>query len=125
MGLLDWCKRIKGPKYAGSGLHTVESIVPKYAPSSDANRSAAYIQAIRDQVAQYQVTPQARRWEETIIATPSLRIRQGVKTSYPDAGSIPFGEKILVDGEKEEGEGTWLHLADQRGFIKKEYTTRG
>lgn len=118
-GLLDWCKRLKGPKYAGCGLHTVEAILPKYAPSGDGNSPARYAQAVRDAVARWEAD---QSWYVTVTATPHLRIRQGPKTSYPIAGVLATGEHVLVDATKDEGEGIWLHLADGRGFIKEDYT---
>jgi N-acetylmuramoyl-L-alanine amidase CwlA len=50
-GLLDWCKRLKGPKYAGCGLTTVEKVLPKYAPGSDGNSPAKYAEAVRTMIA--------------------------------------------------------------------------
>lgn len=41
-GTADWCKRIKGPKYAGAGLLTVRTVLPKYAPKSDGNDPVKY-----------------------------------------------------------------------------------
>jgi len=121
-GLLDWCKRIKGPKYAGCGLTTVETILPKYAPSSDSNSPAKYAQAVRDLVAGWQKDEQPKGWYVTVTATPHLRVRQGAKSSYPIAGVRATGEHVLVDGSKDEGEGEWLHLASGLGFIKAEFT---
>lgn len=130
-GLLDWCKRMKGPKYAGSGLHTVEAIIPKYAPSSDGNAPTKYIQAVRSLVERWQseegavVIPpqQPSGWYVTVTAD-ALNIRQGAHTKYPVVGQLRKGERILVDGTKDEGQGTWLHLADHRGFISEKYTVR-
>jgi len=45
-GTLDWCKRIKGPKYAESGLLTVRQVLPKYAPSSDRNDPDSYARTV-------------------------------------------------------------------------------
>lgn len=53
-GLVDWCKRLLGPKYAGSGLVTVEQVIPKYAPSSDNNSPTGYSAAVKLMVAGWQ-----------------------------------------------------------------------
>ena len=45
-GTLDWAKRIKGPKYAGSALLTVRQVLPKYAPSHDNNDPDAYARTV-------------------------------------------------------------------------------
>lgn len=37
---------VSGPVYAGSGLSTVESIIPKYAPSGDGNSPSHYINVV-------------------------------------------------------------------------------
>lgn len=54
LGALDWCRRIKGSKYAGSGLTTIETIIPKYAPTSDGNAPSVYIQTIKNAIAAWQ-----------------------------------------------------------------------
>ena len=126
-GLLDWCKRMKGPKYAGSGLHTVEAVVPKYAPSSDGNAPARYIEAVRSLVERWQgtgVVTQPKPWE-VVITADVLNIRQGPGMRYPIVGKLRKGERVLVGGIQDEGEGLWLWLADQRGVISGRYTTRG
>lgn len=130
MGLLDWCKRMKGPKYAGAGLHTVETIIPKYAPSSDGNAPNSYIKAVRSLVEDWQTEEkgqpapaQPHSWYVTVTAE-ALNIRQGPHTKYPIVGQLRKGEKVLVDSTKDEGQGTWLHLADHRGFISEKYTVR-
>ena len=48
-GLADWCALIKS-RYIARGLDTVETAIPVYAPSSDNNKPAAYIAAVRDLV---------------------------------------------------------------------------
>jgi hypothetical protein len=46
-GTQDWVARILGPKYAGSGLFTVRSVIPKYAPTGDQdNVPEAYIASV-------------------------------------------------------------------------------
>jgi hypothetical protein len=59
-----------------------------------------------------------------VTAGDGLNIRQGAHTKYPIAGSLRKGERVLVDATKDEGQGTWLHLADHRGFISAAYTRR-
>jgi hypothetical protein len=52
-GLRDWCTLI-ATVYVPRGHTTVETIVPVYAPSSDGNVPAAYIAAVRADVARWQ-----------------------------------------------------------------------
>ena len=52
-GYQHWYDLIAGPVYKGAGLTTVDQIIPKYAPSSDGNNEAAYIQAIDQAVDQW------------------------------------------------------------------------
>ncbi len=50
-GWQAWYRLIAGPAYFGSGLYTVEQIIPKYAPASDGNNEAAYIASVEHAVA--------------------------------------------------------------------------
>jgi hypothetical protein len=118
-GLLDWCYRLRGPKYEGAGLLTVEQVVPKYAPASDNNNPEAYIRAVKTSVRSYM---QHQVVVTVEITADVLNIRQGPATTYPVAGQLRKGERVQVDGTKEEGQGVWLHLRDGRGFIKRDYT---
>jgi hypothetical protein len=45
-GYAAFYRLISGPYYVGSGLNTIASIIPKYAPSSDGNNPFAYIAAV-------------------------------------------------------------------------------
>lgn len=46
-GTRDWAARMVGPKYAGAGLTTVRAVLPRYAPTGDAdNNPTAYIAAV-------------------------------------------------------------------------------
>ncbi len=125
-GLLDWCKRIKGPKYAGAGLTTVETIVPKYAPSSDGNAPVNYVRAVRGLVTAWE-TSEVKDTKTVTIMVDALRIREGAAVKKPDGtpyaivGLLHKDEKVQVDGTKDEGRGLWWHLADGRGFISTEY----
>ena len=110
-GLLDWCHRLKGPKYAGSGLLTVESILPKYAPGSDGNSPARYAQAVRAAVEDWSSTYKVR------VTASVLNVRQGPATSYAVAGQCKLGEVVECDGTKNEGQGDWHHLHSGLGFI--------
>lgn len=49
-GIDDWFKLISGPAYVGSGLTTLSQIIPKYAPASDGNSEASYIQSVQADV---------------------------------------------------------------------------
>jgi len=52
-GIDDWYRLISGPAYAGSGLTTLSQIIPKYAPASDGNSEASYIQSVQSDVASW------------------------------------------------------------------------
>ncbi|GHP00837.1 hypothetical protein KSF_108840 [Reticulibacter mediterranei] len=49
-GFEQWYQLISGPVYKGSGRTTVDTIIPRYAPSADNNDEAAYIAAIKHAV---------------------------------------------------------------------------
>jgi hypothetical protein len=49
-GIDDWFRLLSGPAYAGAGLSTVETIIPKYAPASDGNSEQSYIAAVESDV---------------------------------------------------------------------------
>lgn len=65
-GVRDWCELILG--YINRGMDTVEKAVPVYAPQSDGNVPAAYIGAIRRQVA---------AWAGRAVGEPALRAYAG------------------------------------------------
>ena len=126
-GLLDWCKRMQGPKYAGAGLHTVEAITPKYAPGSDGNSPARYAEAVREMVARWAaadtVAPPkpVTRWRCVNAEGVNLRTMPNMKGQVVRV--IPVGEVVDVDlvktdGDAEtiRGDNRWLHLASGEGF---------
>jgi hypothetical protein len=128
-GLRDWCKRLKGPKYAGSGLTTVEAITPKYAPSSDNNNPTRYAQAVNETVVSWQATEPApppapkpiTRWR--CINKANVNLRTSPNTKGRPSGVIKYGDYITVglvkvDGDVEtiQGDNRWLWLADGSGF---------
>jgi len=49
-GFEAWYRLIAGPVYVGSGLRTVEQIIPRYAPAADHNDEWAYIRAVETAV---------------------------------------------------------------------------
>lgn len=135
-GLRDWCKRIKGPKYAGAGLLTVEAITPKYAPSSDANNPARYAQAVREMVASWadvpaeQPTPAPKpttRWR--CINKANVNVRQQPRLHDALGREVPISKvvkyddvievgAVKIDGDVEtiRGDNRWLWLASGEGF---------
>lgn len=121
-GLRDWCKRIKGPKYAGVGLTTVETILPKYAPSSDNNNPARYAEAVRQMVARWLAeTPVASRWR--CINKLGANVRTAPNTAGKQVRTIALGKTVEVgavkiDGDVEtiRGDNRWLWLSDGSGF---------
>lgn len=43
----DWAARLRGPKYEGVGLTTVQRVIPKYAPASDqGNQPVSYVRSV-------------------------------------------------------------------------------
>ena len=53
-GIEDWYKLIKELYVGEWGRTTVEDIIPKYAPASDNNDESAYINVVKELVAQWQ-----------------------------------------------------------------------
>jgi N-acetylmuramoyl-L-alanine amidase len=67
-GAADWAARMIGPKYRGSGLFTVRSVIPKYAPGSDGNVPEAYIASVLKSI---------EGWTGGVIGMP-LTIREAI-----------------------------------------------
>jgi hypothetical protein len=120
----DWCKRLKGPKYAGSGLTTVEQVVPKYAPDSDSNSPARYIAEVYAFVQQWQGVKPAKtitRWR--CINQKGVNVRTAPNLKGREVGVIKLNQVIEVglvktDGDVEtiRGDNRWLWLANGSGF---------
>lgn len=88
MGLDDWCDHIV-KYYAKRGLTTVEKIIPVYAPSSDKNVPAAYINDVRAKVAQWQeIPPMAPAYMPNIIT---------IKADYSNERTEPI-QLIVAHG---------------------------
>ncbi len=123
-GLLDWCKRLRGPKYAGCGLTTVELVIPKYAPSSDGNDPQRYIDVVRGLVAKWAAAPGTTYWVRILV--DALRIREGAATTYPIVATLGRGTLVECDGTKDEGQGPWHHKHDGQGFFSadQKYSVR-
>lgn len=68
--LRDWCEILKGPVYIGNGLTTVSKAVPVYAPSSDGNKPAAYIRAVRTAVALWERLSRDSGWRPPAEVDP-------------------------------------------------------
>lgn len=49
-GITDWYKLMSSSAYVGGGLTTLSQIIPKYAPASDGNSEASYIQSVQSDV---------------------------------------------------------------------------
>ena len=52
-GIQHWYQLVSGNLYVGSGLDTVEKIIPKYCPIEDRCDVDAYIASVRDFVGTY------------------------------------------------------------------------
>ena len=90
LGTYDWCKRILGPKYAGSGLRTVRQVLPKYAPEDDDNVPEAYIASVLRFVEAH-----ARPQEEIPVGNPRAKLTDFQEFLDADApnnpGRVMFG----------------------------------
>lgn len=109
----DWCARLLGPRYAGSGLVTVEQVIVKYAPSSDANSPAAYAEQVRFLVEKWSRGSTRLR----VTAKDGLKVRQGPNTRYPPVKVLAYGTTFAANACKDEGQGAWWHLVDGSGFV--------
>lgn len=127
-GLEDWCELLVDV-YAGRwGLSSLGEVLRKYAPKADQNEPEVYARKVVQHVRGWQgemrkaggQLARALRYV-TVMAEEGLNIRQGPGTSFPVAGKLPRGERVLV-GAGSEG---WLWLADGRGFIAEAYTREG
>jgi hypothetical protein len=129
-GLRDWCRRLKGPKYAGAGLFTVEAITPKYAPGSDGNSPERYAQAVREMLAAWIAAEPApapapkptTRWR--CINKAGVNLRTSPNTKGNPVRAITYGETVEVDliktdGDVEavRGDNRWLWLVNGAGFV--------
>lgn len=130
LGLVDWCRRLKGPKYAGEGRMTVETIIPKYAPSSDNNNEQAYVNAVKADVAKWSQNVPAT-YTVRVTAQPRLRVRQGPSTRYAQAvladkslAWVNFDAHLECDGTKTEDQGPWHHLVGGLGYVSGEYVVK-
>lgn len=124
--LEDFCVLLRGPAYEGAGRTTVATVVPRYAPSSDGNRPAAYIKAVETLVVAW-----ARRdpWDAwgTRFALPPEQRGHGIPRAWFDARP-PLGAATSPewgDGKQavrffEGGAIVWLggdetHIVRRRG----------
>lgn len=125
-GLEDWCKRILY-RYIGLWqLDTVRKALPKYAPGSDGNAPQRYADAVIANV---------RKWSALILPdAPSLprlslfrvsgkggaRVFAKPHTSATKVRLVLPGVEvagIVVEGQRYRGIKSWLHLADDSGYI--------
>jgi hypothetical protein len=86
-GLRDWCTLI-ATVYVPRGHTTVETIVPVYAPSSDGNVPAAYVGAVRADVARWQAQSAAiadpwAGWGAAVLAPVQLQVQGTSGTAQP------------------------------------------
>ncbi len=105
-------------RYVGRGLTTVEAAIPVYAPSSDHNTPAAYIAAVRADVARWAASERAtedRRY--VVIGRLGANIRERPSTTSRDIGDLRTGQvvsvdHIVADGEAVAGSRRWAALVD-------------
>lgn len=74
-GIDMWYKLIEGQSYIGAGLDTVETVIPKYAPSSE-NNVDAYIDYIRTFIKKYSEIP-PKCFAGTSISRNAFRVYGG------------------------------------------------
>ncbi len=74
----DWAARLRGPKYAGSGLLTVKQVLPKYAPPADSNNPDAYARAVLASI---------ERW--TTEGGPMIQLTGKIHLLPPEAPNNP------------------------------------
>lgn len=125
-GLDDWCKRILY-RYIGIWhLDTVRKALPKYAPKKDKNNPEAYGNAVIANV---------KKWSALILPlVPSLprlslyrvsgkggaRVFAKSHTAATKVRLVKHGVEvagIIVEGQLYRGVKSWLHLADDSGYI--------
>lgn len=105
-GLIDWCKRIIEKYGQQLRLHTVEQVIPIYAPSSDGNNENAYIVAVRRNVAAYAAlsepqiviegVPVAVEFEEAFILSGAVWRDRGILTPGKPIAVARFSEGTLI-----------------------------
>ncbi len=125
-GLDDWCRRILGRYMRERGLHTVEQIVPVYAPAGDfGNSPAVYIRKVRQLVERWQREDTGAITDEQLISryrvtVDDTKVRQGPGRNFPAAASMNAGDTFVSDGitrgETIGGDDRWMHRADGLGF---------
>jgi len=125
--LRDWCELIIS-RYVARGLGTVKAAIPVYAPSSDGNAPARYIDQVRRLVeawetservgqAQGQAQGLPLRPVSRIVAVDGARVR-----STPAFGNNVVASKnkgaavggLLVEGAAYQGSTTWLKLRESQ-----------
>lgn len=100
-GLQDFCDLLRGPLYEGAGLLTVEAVVPKYAPSSDNNKPAAYIAAVTRDVTTWAAVDPWASWGSRFPLPPAAReyaIPKRWLVAQPPLGAAIGPEQTLATG---------------------------
>lgn len=90
-------------RYVARGLTTVEAAIPVYAPAKDRNTPAAYIAAVRADVARWQAAERAlidRRY----VVTTAARLRAGPSRQSDIIRTLPAGLIVPVDHIIGDGE---------------------
>ena len=121
-GLLDWCKRLKGPKYAGAACSPWRPSYRSMRRRATVTLLMSYINAVKTAVAQWQKAPTNTYWVR--ITADALRVRQGPATTYPIAATLGHGTLVECDGTKNEGQGDWHHMKSGLGFFSGAYAVR-
>lgn len=97
----DWALRLRGAKYAGSGLHTVRQVLPKYAPAADGNSPETYIRSVLGFISRH------------LQEEPTMQIIDRTGTPNKWAGRDGHAVRAVVvhitDGDTAEGAVSWFN----------------
>ena len=103
-GVDKWYQLISGPTFVGSGLDTLEKIIPKYAPSEDGNDVEKFIEDVKQFALQYGKLKQKSPQAIIKINNLSLPLESFVKT---DDKSIEINKDyITIKIKRKYGEST-------------------
>lgn len=92
-GLRDWCERINERYIDQKGLDTVEKAVPVYAPSTDGNNEAAYINHVTKLVADW-IAADTPPQPQPVPSTTALRDAL-IQASFAAAGATVHPEQAF------------------------------
>lgn len=104
-------------RYHARGIATIEAAIPIYAPSSDGNKPAAYIAAIRADIGRWQAAERATEDRRYVVVEPrGANVRAGKTRQDSIVRKLARGQVVSIrrfveDGEAVEGSRRWAELA--------------